>query len=85
MAITMSDRDVGIMAHFTYEVKEKFRAEAARRKMSMSALLAEIVEEWLEYAPQEQIEVVRSNKRKSVVEGPIDPLKDVPLPLDDRS
>lgn len=79
MAITKSDRDVGIMAHFTADTKERFRAEAERRKVSMSQLLSDVVEEWLRTATGEQLEEKRSNKR-----GPIDPLRDIPLPLENQ-
>jgi len=83
MSIT-TDRDVFIGAHLTLEQKVAFRAEADRRKISMSALLAEIVNEWLIIAPQEQIEEKRSNKRTVKKEDPERPKpQDVPLPFTD--
>lgn len=66
-----SDRDVGVMFHVTAETKEMFRLEAARRKVSMSALLSQILEEWLEFAPLEQLEPKRSNKRDVTILPPI--------------
>lgn len=87
--ITQSDRDVGIMAHLTLDVKERFRAEAERRKMSMSLLVSQIIEKWLGEAEIEQIQEKRSNKRKVFAEDKetgirikvVDPLRDIPLPL----
>ena len=58
-----SDRNVGIMAHIRRGTKEAFRKEAARRKIGMSELLSDVLEEWLITAPDEQIEVTRSNIR----------------------
>lgn len=58
-----TDRDVFIGGHFTKEQKDQFKVEAARRKMSMSALLSQIVEDWLVVAPDEQVEEIRSNRR----------------------
>ena len=71
-----TDRNVGIMAHLTKETKERFRLECARRKIGMSEQLSMIIEEWLIISPNEQLKQKRSNKRD------IDPLKDVPLPLE---
>jgi len=65
------------MAHLTLETKERFRAEAERRKKSMSALVSEVIEEWLAVASSEEVPAVRSNKRE-----PVDPLRDIPLPLE---
>jgi len=58
-----TDRNIGIMAHVTAKHKEMFRAEAARRHMSMSELVSIILAQWLEHAPEEQLEKKRSNKR----------------------
>jgi len=81
MSIT-TERDVFVGAHFTLEQKTAFRTEAERRKVSMSALLADIVNEWLIIAPQEQIEEKRSNKRTVKKEDPGKPKpQDVPLPF----
>lgn len=66
MSIT-TDRDVFVGAHLTYEQKEAFRLEALRRRKSMSALLAEIIEDWLLVAPDQQVEEIRSNKRGIVM------------------
>lgn len=54
------------MAHLTLETKERFRAEAARRNKSMSALVSEVIEEWLEEASTEEISE-RSNKRQNTI------------------
>lgn len=70
-----TDRDVFVGAHLTNSNKEKLRAEAARRKMSMSLLISEILEDWLAVAPDEQLEPIRSNRRVSKE-------IDVPLPLE---
>lgn len=70
-----TERSVFVGAHLTNEQKEKFRAEAVRRQTSMSALMSAILEEWLEAATEEQVELKRSNKRRS------SDLTDVPLPL----
>ena len=78
-----TERDVFVGAHFTLEQKEAFRAEAERRRVSMSALLATIIEEWLITAPQEQLEEIRSNKRAPKREDPARPKpQDVPLPFE---
>lgn len=83
MSIT-SDRDVFIGAHFTEDQKEQFRLEASRRKMSMSALLAQVVGEWLVLAQQEQLEPKRSNKRDAPeVEAALAKEIDIPLPLEE--
>jgi len=58
-----SDRNIFVGAHTTLEVKERFRKEADRRKLSMSALISNILEEWIDAAEKEQLEPVRSNKR----------------------
>jgi len=74
-----TDRNVGIMAHLTHVNKEKFRAEAARRHMSMSELVSIVLEQWLEGASSELIEKKRSNKRN------FNPNEiDVPLPLENE-
>jgi predicted DNA-binding protein len=76
------------MAHLTLETKERFRSEAARRNKSMSALVSEVIEDWLQTAADEDVGEVRSNKRgeirlvKDAFEKVMDPLRDVPLPLD---
>ena len=67
-----TERDVFIGAHFTKDQKESFRREADRRQISMSALLSQLVEDWLEVASQEQVEPKRSNKKA---------FHDVALPL----
>jgi len=43
----LSDRDVFIGAHVTQEQKDAFREEAKRRRVSMSALVSEILEKFL--------------------------------------
>jgi hypothetical protein len=58
-----SERNVTLTCHVTQEVKDAFRHEAARRRIGMSELLFNIIEEWLELAPMEQLEDKRSNKR----------------------
>ena len=73
-----SDRNVGLMAHLTADTKKRFQKEAERRKMGMSELVSDIIEEWLEYASKEQLEPRRSNKRT------LDKLRDIPLPLGDK-
>lgn len=73
-----TDRDVFVGAHLTKEQKESLRLEAARRNMSMSALLAHIVEEWLIVAADEQVEPVRTNKRELPSRSKEE---DVPLPF----
>jgi hypothetical protein len=77
MAITQSDRNVPIMAHVRAQTKERLILESERRKISMSALISELLERELVVAEDEEVAFKRSNKR-----GPIDPLKDIPLPLD---
>jgi hypothetical protein len=77
----LTERDVFVGAHLTFEQKEALRTEAARRKISMSALIAHLVEEWLIVAPDEQVDPVRSNKRDPVEEALAKEV-DVPLPLD---
>mgnify|MGYP003577772739 FL=1 len=72
-----TDRDEFVGFHLTREVKEKVREEASRRKMSMSALIADVIEDWLEVAPQEQVEAKRSNKRAPQNSNE----EDVPLPF----
>ena len=57
------ERSIFIGAHLTADQKEQFKIEAERRHMSMSALISEIIEEWLVTAPMEQIDPIRSNKR----------------------
>jgi hypothetical protein len=46
--ITMSERDTFIAAHVTPRTKEALRAEADSRKVSMSALIAQILVDKLE-------------------------------------
>lgn len=58
-----SDRNITLTCHVTQEVKDGFRAEAIRRKMGMSELLSDILQDWLVGAPMEQLEEKRSNKR----------------------
>lgn len=87
----ISDRDQFIGAHLTLELKEKLRVEAQRRKMSMSALIAEIVEKWLAAPPENDRR--RSNRRfapltaaevaeEAAVEAALKKEADIPLPLD---
>lgn len=61
--ITQSDRDVPIIAHVTAVTKERMRAEAARRKISVSLLVSEFLEAGLERAEEEELAFKRSNKR----------------------
>lgn len=75
----ISDRDVFVGAHVTDEVKEKLREEAARRKMSMSALIAEIVEKYLAAPKDASGDRRRSNRRGPNLINPNE--ADVPLPL----
>lgn len=75
-----TDRDVFVGSHMTQENKDALQAEAKRRKKSVSECVADVIEEWLITAPQEQLEEERSNRRKTDQE--VDPLKDVPLPLE---
>ena len=70
-----TNRNEFIGFHVTIEQKEQLKLEAIRRSISLSAMLANIVEQWLESAPKEQLEKKRSNKR-------IDPLRNIPLPLE---
>ena len=72
-----TERSVFVGAHITAEHKEKFRAEAARRQVSMSALISTILEEWLGVATEEQVETKRSNKRVIAMKE-----IDTPLPLE---
>lgn len=58
-----TDRNVTLTCHVTQDIKDAFRREAGRRRIGMSELLSKIIEEWLEFAPQEQLEEMRSNKR----------------------
>jgi hypothetical protein len=75
-----TDRDVFVGAHVTFETKEALREEAERRNVSMSLLVSTIIEEWLPTGAQEQVEPVRSNRRKK---HPVNPNEiDVPLPLE---
>lgn len=71
-----TDRDVFVGAHLTREKKEMLRTEAERRKSSMSLLVSDIIDEWLETAGAEKIEPSRSNKRT-----PVSTEEDVPLPF----
>jgi hypothetical protein len=90
MSIT-TDRSIFLGAHLTREQKEGLKREAERRKVSMSALVSFIIEEWLIVAPQEQLEPVRSNKRFSGPRSRLNILdetekmimkeEDVPLPF----
>jgi hypothetical protein len=43
----MTDRTIFTAAHLTPESKEKLREEAKRLRMSMSALISKIVDEYL--------------------------------------
>lgn len=70
-----SDRDVFIGAHLTLPQKERFKLEAAKRKLSMSALVAKIIGDWLQTATKEKIEPIRSNKRDLKTVCPNDPYK----------
>lgn len=70
MAIESSQRDVFVGAHLTEEAKEQLKSEANRRKMSMSALLAQIVDIFLETAHEEELGQIRSNKRSFTEEEP---------------
>lgn len=72
----LTDRDVFVGFHLTPVAKEQLRVEANRRNKSMSALLSELVEGWLETASGEKLEKVRSNKR---IVNPNE--EDVPLPF----
>lgn len=59
-----SDRDVYVGSHHTLENRERLRAEAARRRISMSLLVSLIVEKWLDKHSNEELDpAVRSNKR----------------------
>lgn len=75
-----SDRDIFVGAHLTLEDKEHLREEAKSRKISMSALISNIISKWLATGTADEFKVERSNKR----EARPDPsgLRDVPLPLD---
>ena len=75
-----TERNVFVGAHITADQKTQFRAEADRRQMSMSELVAWIIAEFLIIAPDMQVEPKRSNK-KVPKDKTIDGLKDVPLPL----
>jgi hypothetical protein len=76
--VIASDRDVFVGIHVTHDAKAKLREEAKRRGMSMSALVAEVLDDFLVVAPSEQIEKKRSNKRRAVNPNETD----VPLPLE---
>ena len=76
MVIT-TERDVFVGAHLTRAAKEKLRIEAHRRGKSMSAVIAEVLDDFLEVASQEQLEGVRSNRR---IVNPNE--EDVPLPFE---
>lgn len=77
MAI-ITDRDIFLGAHVTAETKEAIKVEADRRKVSVSHLVSNILEEWLVVAQDEQVETPRSNKRTKESK---EKFKDVPLPL----
>lgn len=83
----LSDRNVFVGAHILQEQKDQLRFQAARRRVSMSALVASIIADWLISAPSEKIEVPRSNKRDisdemARVEAALAREIDVPLPLE---
>ena len=61
--ITHSSRNVFVGLHVTEEQKELLRSESERRHISMSALIAQIIEQWLSTAVNEYVEPTRSNKR----------------------
>lgn len=64
MAVTLSERDVYVGAHVTDEVKEKLRYAASRRRMSMSALVSTILEDYLNREDEAPApEAARSNRR----------------------
>lgn len=65
-----TNRNITLTCHVTKETKEAFRSEAERRKMGMSELLSNLIEDWLVEAPQEQVEEKRSNKRVTYEDGP---------------
>lgn len=72
-----TERNIFIGGHLTAEQKESFRYEAERRDVSMSVLLAQIIDEWLVKAEQEEIEgSERSNRRRPG-------LQNVPLPFEE--
>ena len=76
-----SDRDVFIGAHLTLEQKERFRAEASKRRMSMSALLSEVVESFLSTIKTEPKEKSkRKSKNQPNITGNIKE-EDIPLPF----
>ena len=58
-----SDRDEFIGFHTYPQVKDALRAEAERRRVSMSYLISTWLEERLKVAATEQVDPVRSNKR----------------------
>ncbi len=74
-----SDRDQFVGVHLRFVIKDALRAEADRRKISLSLLLSNIAEEWLEKGTQEVVEPKRSNKR---VQKDLPNEIDVPLPLE---
>ena len=85
-----TDRNVWLGSHVTQKIKDDFRAEADRRKMSMSALVFQVLEQWLQIGPLEQLPEKRSNKRdikfrKDAFEIAMKPFEeDVPLPFEEK-
>lgn len=77
----MTDRDIFIAAHVTQETKDRFKIEADRRKKSMSLIISELIEKFLETAEHEHLEPIRSNKRTPLEEA-LAREEDVPLPLE---
>lgn len=76
----LGDRDQFVGFHMTPEGKTALLEEAKRRRLSMSALINEVLEDWLKTASQETLQPIRSNKRIPK-EGAIKE-EDVPLPLE---
>jgi len=70
MSIT-TDRDVFLGGHVTFEAKEAFRRLAAQRSKSMSELLSDLIEEFINVADDQQPEPPPSRFRE----------QDVPLPF----
>ena len=85
-----TDRNVWLGSHVTQKIKDDFRAEADRRKISMSALVFQVLSHWLEDAHLERLPEIRSNKRdikfkKDAFETAMKPFEeDVPLPFENK-
>jgi len=65
----LTNRDVFVGGHLTYEDKERFKIAAQKREKSMSLLLSEVLSEWLQ-------------NNEPDLELPVSKEQDVPLPFE---